>query len=153
MKKRKKMKPIDLLGAQARFEKAYVAAHEIENGVDYDLMYIRQVFLGMGRFFGLSPTESLLMSLVHTFSKDGKGWCFMGLKGLASALNVSPQTIASSLEKLEKIELLEESPTSHPRWRTNQWRLAPRALDRLRYLQKRINQKMKSKGSYQNHDQ
>lgn len=103
-----------------------------------DVMYAR-VYFGLGRHFGLNPSESNLLALVHSLSSEGKRWCFMGQEGVAAALNVTIQTVNAHLEKLgpDGLELLERGER-HPRWKTVQWRLSPKALDRLRYIQEQI---------------
>lgn len=144
------MKPIDVGLAQERLEKAFQAAGGGTGGLNYDLMYIRQVYLGMGRHFGLSPSEAMLLALIHTLSRDGTAWCFMGQKGLGEALHISPQTAGEIIERLRAKGLLDPGP-KHPRWNTNQWRLSAEALDRLRYLQEKIARQAQRKSRYQNH--
>ena len=115
-------------------------------GFNLDSMYIQRVFFGMGRHFDLTPTEALLLATVHSLSQDGNDWCFMSQINLAKALNVSLTTINLLLEKLREAELLEKGST-HPHWKTYRWKLAPKALDRLRYIQAQVAKSKAAKGS------
>ena len=146
------MKRIDVASVQQRLEKALQTRGATAGGLNYDLMYVRQVYLGMSRYFDLSPSEAMLLALVHTLSRDGKAWCYMGQKGLGSALNVAPQTAGEIVGRLEEKGLLEPGP-KHPRWNTNQWRLSPKALDHLKYTQEQIARQKYRRDGYQNHYQ
>lgn len=116
-----------------------------QGGLNLDAMYVRQVFFGMGRYFQLTPTEALLLATIHSLSKDGRTWCYMSQQHLADALNLTLPTINALLEKLRVAELLEKG-VRHPRWKSYQWKLAPKALDRLSFIRAQIAKGKAAKG-------
>jgi CRP-like cAMP-binding protein len=137
---------MDVETNRRRLDEAYRLPQVPSGGLNLDAMYIRQVFFGMGRHFDLTPTEALLLATVHSLSKDGRDWCYMSQAHLANALNISHGTINTLLEKLRSEDELLEKGSKHPRWGTIQWRLAPKARDRMRYIQILIAKSKAAKG-------
>ncbi len=134
-------------GAVERIQKRALPITSTEKsqrgGLDIDVMYAR-IFFGMGGHFDLTPTEAFLLALVHSLSLEGKAWCYMSQEKMAQATNVSLQTVNGLLEKLRSNELLEKG-SRHQKWDTIQWKLSPKALDRLRYIQDEIAKRKRKK--------
>lgn len=126
-------------------EKSLEEKEVSRGGLDLDSMYVSPVYFGMGRHFDLTPTEALLLATIHALSKNGLSWSYISQQSLANALNVTLPTINGLLESLRESELLTKGGI-HPEWRVYQWRLAPKALDHLRYLQARIKKIKDGKG-------
>jgi DNA-binding MarR family transcriptional regulator len=66
------------------------------------------VFYGLSQRYGLNPTESHLVAIILSFSKDGNT-CYMSEESFAKTLNLSIQTINSSLQELERRGIIERS--------------------------------------------
>ena len=70
-----------------------------------------KIWWGVIQKFDLSPTETLLMFLVDGLSRQ-KGWCWASKSNLAKTLNISNQTIYSTISKLLSKNLLEHGEKS-----------------------------------------
>ena len=130
-----------------RFDVGRAPPQVAGGGLNLDAMYIQRVFFGMGQYFDLTPTEALLLATVDSLSMNATGWCYMSQEHLAVALNVSLTTINLLLEKLRSEDELLEKGTKHPRWKTYQWKLAPKARDRMAYIQSQVEKSKTAKGS------
>jgi hypothetical protein len=128
---------MDLQGRDRKFGEKSEEDGSSRGGFDPDVAYVSPVYFGMGRHFDLNPAEALMLATIHALSKDGSSWSYISQQSMANALNVTLPTINTNLESLREQELLRKGGI-HPQWKTIQWKLAPKALDHLRYLQARI---------------
>jgi hypothetical protein len=130
-----------------RFSTAPQVPDTPSGGLNLDLMYVSPVYFGMGRHFNLTPTESLLIAAIHSLSQNEERACYMSQENLGKALNVSLPTINGLLEKLRTEDELLQKGGKHSLWKTYRWRLSPKALDHLRYLQGEIKKRKSQKES------
>ena len=98
---------------------------------------------GLTKKFNLKPVEAILVS--HIIALSGKrGYCYAGQKRLAKLVNVSIPTINTTLQKLLKRKILENSPVKSE-YNTVKWKLGPKVQYELDYVEAQREKHLKRK--------
>lgn len=105
-----------------------------------------RIYHGLTMYFKLRPIETLILAVILSFSK-GKKSCWYSQNTFAIQLNVSIPTINDGLKSLSEKELIRKGQR-HQRYHTVQWSVTPQTLDRLRYIQGKMDRAKEERAEY-----
>lgn len=94
------------------------------------------IYHGISQKYNLSPTETILFGMIHSLStQKGKGYCYVGVAYFADLINVSEQTIYTSLNNLKSKNLIRDG-SKDERFGTVRRKPTQVALDEIETLKK-----------------